>query len=266
LPQGCKCLSRLRFFRALCPPEKNSGSVGHKLTVLAQFYRALVLRGLRPDNPADGIHAPRERRALEDMHALDETALRALIAALPWGPSATERRDRILVLLMALHGLRTVECERASAQDLRRGPDGLALLVRGKGQDRLLWLRPDLGAELEGYLASRPKPIADSLGIPLFPAAGNRAGGKRLSRRGIRKLVDRSLAASGAKRPGLSGHALRHTAATLAYRHTRDLRAVQAMLGHASPHSTSRYARLVDGALNSPAAAVPIALRAALRP
>ena len=84
--------------------------------------------------------------------------------------------------------------------------------------------------------------------------------GSRLSRRGIRKIVDGYLKACGLKRPGVSGHALRHTAATLAYKHTRDLRAVQAMLGHASPQTTSRYARLVDGAQLNPAAAVPIVI------
>jgi integrase len=62
------------------------------------------------------------------------------------------------------------------------------------------------------------------------------------------------------KRPGLANHALRHTGATLAYKYTLDLRAVQDLLGHADPRTTARYARVFDKALNNPAAAVPIRL------
>ena len=47
---------------------------------------------------------------------------------------------------------------------------------------------------------------------------------------------------------------------TLAYTYTHDLRAVQDLLGHADPRTTARYARVVDKALNNPAAAVPIRL------
>jgi hypothetical protein len=41
-------------------------------------------------------------------------------------------------------------------------------------------------------------------------------------------------------------------APTLAYRDTRDLRAVQDMLGHQDPKTTARYARVVDRARVNP--------------
>jgi integrase/recombinase XerD len=126
-----------------------------------------------------------------------------------------------------------------------------------------LWLRPDVAAELAFYLSARAPFARDGLGAPLFAAAGPRAGA-RLDRRGIRKIVDGYLKASGLKSPGVSGHALRHTAATLAYKHTRDIRAVQAMLGHASPQTTSRYARLVDSPQRNPALSVPVCAPPAL--
>ena len=58
----------------------------------------------------------------------------------------------------------------------------------------------------------------------------------------------------------MSNHALRHTSATLAYRYTRDLRAVQDMLGHQDPKTTARYARVVDRAQTNPALKVPVEL------
>jgi integrase/recombinase XerD len=96
------------------------------------------------------------------------------------------------------------------------------------------------------------------MGTPLVAAVGNRAGGQRLSRRGIRHVVDGYLRQAGLKRPGVSDHALRHTAATLAYKYTRDLRAVQHMLGHADPRTTARYAHLVERLQQNPALAVPV--------
>ena len=133
-----------------------------------------------------------------------------------------------------------------------------ALLVRGKGHDRLIYLRDDVAACIQRYLEHRATAQADRFGVPLITATGNRAGGRRLSRRGVRRIVDGHLSRLGLKRAGLSNHALRHTGATLAYKYTHDLRAVQDLLGHADPRTTARYARVVDKARNNPAAAVPI--------
>jgi len=62
------------------------------------------------------------------------------------------------------------------------------------------------------------------------------------------------------KHPRISNHALRHTGATLAYRYTHDLRAVQGMLGHQDPKTTAGYARVVDRARTNPALKVPVDL------
>jgi len=74
----------------------------------------------------------------------------------------------------------------------------------------------------------------------------------------VRKIVDGHLRRVDLKRRGLSNHALRHTGATLAYKYTHDLCAVQDLLGHADPRTSARYARVVDKARMNPAAAVPI--------
>jgi site-specific recombinase XerD len=156
--------------------------------------------------------------------------------------------------------LRTVEIWQANVDDVQRRDDQWALLVRGKGHDRLIYLRGDVGEAVQRYLEQRGAVTADVRGMPLFTTVGNRAGGGRLSRRGLRKIVDGHLSQLNLKRPGVSNHALRHTGPTLAYKYTHDLRAVQDLLGHADPRTTARYARVVDKALNNPAAAVPIRL------
>ena len=137
---------------------------------------------------------------------------------------------------------------RANVDDLQRRGDDWALLVHGKSHDRLVFLRPDVADALRGYLAARGCVQADAESEPLLAAVGNYAGGHRLSRHGVRHVVDSYLRAAKVKRPRVSNHALRHTGATLAYLYTHDLRAVQGMLGHQDPKTTARYARVVDQA------------------
>ena len=53
---------------------------------------------------------------------------------------------------------------------------------------------------------------------------------------------------------GMGGHTLRHRYATVCYQHTHDLRAVQELLGHASPTTTARYTAVDDQHLANVAA------------
>jgi len=239
-------------------------TVAIKLTLVRRFFDAAIRAGLRLDNPAAGVRAPRGKRAAEDFGYLSEGELALLLRAVPqrvdkFGQALVQDlRDKALLALLSLQVLRTVEITRANVDDLQPRDEQWALLVRGKGHDRLIYLRQDVGQAVDAYLAARAQVLPDALGLPLMTAVGNRAGGQRLSRRGVRTIVDGHLRRLDLKRPGVSNHALRHTGATLAYKYTHDLRAVQDMLGHADPRTTARYARVVDKALNNPAAAVPI--------
>lgn len=245
---------------ALVTAGYQPASIAHKLSVVRRFYQAAVTAGLRPDNPAAGLRPPRDKRAPEDVPSLSEGELLLLFRELARGAGEKEFRDRALLALLALHGLRTVEIERANVEDLYSRGDHPVLRVRGKGHDRIVYLRADIAAAIQAYLAVRGVAPTDDAGAPLFVAVGNFAAGHRLSRRGLRKIVDGYLRAATLKRPGISDHALRHTAATLAYHYSRDLRAVQEMLGHADPKTTSKYARIVDRAKNNPALAVPVTI------
>ena len=50
---------------------------------------------------------------------------------------------------------------------------------------------------------------------------------------------------------GASTHSLRHRAATAAYAGTRDLRAVQELLGHSRPETTAGYVLVPGGAVRA---------------
>ena len=50
------------YRQALVEAGYQPASIAHKLAVLRRFYAAAVTAGLRMDNPALGVHPPRERR------------------------------------------------------------------------------------------------------------------------------------------------------------------------------------------------------------
>lgn len=235
-------------------------TIAHKLTIIRQFYAAAVNNGLRPDNPAAGVRPPKDKRSQDDFHYLTEVDYTLLLRSVGKEQNEKNLRDKTIIAMMGLQGLRTVEIERANVDDLNLNSDVMSMLIHGKSHDRIIYLRPDVADLLSRYVSMRRAPKTDEDGIPLFAACGNRAGGKRISRRGVRQVVDFYLKKSDLKRPGISDHALRHTAATLAYKYTQDLRGVQEMLGHADPKTTARYAHVIDRMKNNPATAIQIEL------
>jgi integrase/recombinase XerD len=251
-----------RYRQDLVAAEYTPGTIANKLTVLRRFYAAVQAAGLRQDNPAVGVRAPREKKAAEDFGYLSEVELTLLFRAAPPLNKEGPLRDRAILALFGLEGLRTVEIQRVNRDDLQQRADGWALLVRGKFHDRLVYLRQDVAEAVTCYLGAQERAVPDRLGTPLFAAVSNRARGRRITVRGLRFVVDGYLRRADLKRPRISDHALRHTAATLAYRYSHDLRAVQDLLGHRDPRTTARYARVVDMARNNPVLRVPVKLSA----
>ena len=158
---------------------------------------------------------------------------------------------------MALEGTRTVELHRADIANVVRQGQNLGIRVEGKRSIRVVPLTPDIANLLVEYLHLREtsgeilKPNR-----PLFASTGNNSRGNRISRRGIRTIVDRYLKQAGLKHtPGrtISAHSLRHTAGTLALRSGADLRQVQDLLGHSDPRTTSIYTHVGDRWENNPA-------------
>ncbi len=97
---------------------------------------------------------------------------------------------------------------------------------------------------IDDYHAVDPK-TADQY---LF--TGRRAGGQCLTTRQYARLVSTWIASIGLDASLFGTHSLRRTKATLIYRRTGNLRAVQLLLGHTKVESTVRYLGIeVDDAL-----------------
>lgn len=138
---------------------------------------------------------------------------------------AADPRARVMVMLAAYAGLRCGEIARVHSRDITE--EGLR--VRGKGgKTRAIPLIPVL---LEA-LATRP---------PGWAFAGGVDG--HLSAAHVGLILKRLLG------EGWSAHTLRHRFASRAYAGTRDLRAVQTLLGHSKPETTARYTLVPEQSL-----------------
>ncbi len=235
------------------------------LTVVRRFYHCAVAKGLIKENPAVGIKPPREKvDPAEQITYLESEELKQLLEVIPRDGSLKSKRDRALLAIMALQGPRTVEMHRANFGDLQRKGSSWGLRVEGKGSIRMIPLRPDLAEVLWQYLEARERGgevlEKDS---PLFISLNYSSVGERLSRRGIRYVVDGYLLQVGLKHIDgrkISAHSLRHTAGTLGLRGGADLRQVQDLLGHSDPKTTALYAHVNDRHANNPALGIDVEL------
>lgn len=233
-------------------------TIALKLAVVRRFYQAAVEKNLIPFNPAAGVKPPKEKcDPAEKITFLEQIEVETLLSSIPDNGSLKSFRDKAMLAIMALEGPRTVELHRADIASLVRQGNNLGIRVEGKRSIRIVPLTAEIANLLINYLHQREirgevlKPSR-----PLFVATGNNSLGKRISRRGIRSVVDQYLKQVNLKHnPGrtVSAHSLRHTAGTLALRSGAELRQVQDLLGHSDPRTTCIYVHVADRWENNPA-------------
>ena len=154
-------------------------------------------------------------------------------------------RGKLAVYLMAVEGLRCVEVHRANREDINFE---LGIMqIHGKGHGRQIYPCNETMNVIKNYINVCPP--SDKIGkegnvTPLFLSNTNFAKYKRISRDGLRFILNKALKACGIKIEGSSCHILRHSCGTNLYAAKKDLRLVQDVLGHRDPKTTARYAHL----------------------
>jgi integrase/recombinase XerC len=203
------------------------------LSAVRGFCAWLVRHGTLDSNPAVDVEPIRQTHPVPRAFDTGQTA--ALFAVLP------DLRAEAIVWLQLGLGLRCAEVAALRIEHWSRRAD--VVLVNGKGsRQRELPVIPEVRAALVAYLAEYP--AADG---PLIRSYRRPAHG--LAADTISGMVAEWMRAAGVKlraRDGNSAHALRHTAASDVLEASKDLRAVQAMLGHAQLQTTSVYLRRAE--------------------
>jgi len=235
--------------------ERNT--IALKLSAVRRFYDAAIEYGILIYNPAHGIKPPRtSTHPAETITYLEQDEANRLLQGINNSDELKLVRDRLLLGLMTIEGTRTVELYRCNLGDIKRLGKDVGLKLDSKRRVRTIPLTPELAKLLDIYLTlRRAAGFSSTLTDPLFISFGHQCSGSRLSRRGIRYLVDHYLNGADLKhQPGrkISAHSLRHTAGTLAVQNGVGLRQVQELLGHADLRTTAIYTHVGDKWHNNP--------------
>jgi integrase/recombinase XerC len=231
-----------------------SNSIQRHLSALRTFYAWQHRNGLVNDNPAVGISAPKKGKRLPKNLEIEQ--INQLLN--PGGDSAlashmsqhqaalaeeTLVRDRAIMELFYSSGLRLSELVNLNLFDLDLKSASLRVVGKGNKERQL----PVTDVAIEALLAwlkirrtwltthSATTQECDALFISRHK--------KRISQRSVQLRLNAL-----AQRQGLSTHLhphmLRHSFATHLLESSRDLRAVQELLGHANLSTTQIYTHL----------------------
>jgi len=222
------------FIASLRAEGLSARSTARAVHAIRGFYRFLVREGRLRDDPMENLRAPRSFRPLP--RYLSPAQVEALLAA-PATDTPLGIRDRAILEVLYATGLRVSELVglRHADLDLEVG----ILTCFGKARkERLVPLGSEACVWVRRYVAE----ARASRGTP-SPILFLGRWGRPLSRMGLWGIVRRHAVTAGVEAV-LTPHVLRHSFATHLLERGADLRALQAMLGHADISTTQVYTHI----------------------
>ena len=208
-------------------------SIARCLAAVRGFHKYLLIDGITRIDPTANIETPHGWKRLP--RTLSSTDVDALLAQ-PDPSTQLGQRDRAMLELLYATGLRVSELVGLRTQDvnLERG----YIIVIGKGsKERAVPLGEAATAALQEYLdRSRPLLLKGKGTDALFVSSRKRQITRQMFWGRIKQYVRKAGIAQ-----RVSPHTLRHSFATHLLDNGADLRAVQAMLGHADISTTQIY-------------------------
>jgi site-specific recombinase XerD len=232
-------------------------SVNRRVAAVRAFFEHEVMSGARQDNPVpaprrgqglrpkargmlghlgpgrarQGGRLVRQQRRLPE--SLDPRDVSAFLADL------NTHRDRAMVLLMVLGGLRSAEVRSLRLADVDQGRRQVRVLGKG-GRERTVPVDRGFFAEIAAYLRTeRPAGLATA---ECFVVLNGETAGRAMTEAGMRSVFRYHRQTSGATR--VRPHRLRHTYATELAAAGIDLLVLRELMGHANPETTASYVHL----------------------
>lgn len=241
-----RTLDVLEWLAHLTDAKLSSRSQARKLVTLRQLYKFLRAERMVDANPTEEVDLPRFGRKLPVYLTLEEVER---LLATPDLATPRGARDAAMMETLYATGLRVSELVKLRVQDVNFFAGYLVAHGKGKkerlvpvGEASLLALRSYVDGVRPHFLRNARRATVDELFLTRL--------GTSMTRQGFWKLLGRYAVAAGIHKR-LSPHKLRHSFATHLVERGADLRAVQAMLGHADIGTTEIYTHVSRAHLTS---------------
>ena len=223
----------LDYLTSLREEGLSARSTARHVSTTRSFFRFLVREGVLAASPVSEVKAPRIGRPLPKYLTL--TQVERLLNA-PDGRTPEGIRDRARRTLMYASGLRASELVTLRLENVDANAGFLYVLGKG-GKERVVPVAEAALAALAGYMAgARPGFLGKRVSSALFLSRR----GKQITRQTLWNRIRRWALSAGIEER-ISPHTLRHSFASHLLAGGADLRAVQAMLGHADIATTQIY-------------------------
>jgi len=212
--------------------KNNSSTRSRKIAVLKSFFNYCETKiKIITYNPCRELEAPKKPSKQINYLTLEESEV--LLFSIG---GRNKERDFCIITLFLNCGLRLSELSNIKTLDIRED----ILVVRGKGdKDRTVYLNEKCLDAIHTYLEVRQ----NSKNEFLF----NSERKNQLSKRQIQTIVKKCISNANLDTQKYTTHKLRHTAATLLYKHANvDIRTIQKILGHKSIGTTQIYTHVDD--------------------
>jgi integrase/recombinase XerD len=235
----------LAYLVDLSSARPSARGAKERLAVRSQARNLVALRGLFKhlraerhiaQDPSAELELPKLGRPLPTVLSADE--IERLLAQ-PGDQDPRRVRDRAMLETLYASGLRVSELVALKLADVNLAEGFLSTVGKGKKQ-RLVPLGAAARERIEEYLTTARPRFDRGRNLPALFLTHH---GRPMTRQGFWKLLGIYARAAGIKKR-ISPHKLRHSFATHLLEHGADLRAVQAMLGHADIGTTQVYTHL----------------------
>lgn len=209
---------------------------------LVQFFDYCVHNNITDHNPAADL--PKVAEGKPRPKPAPEWLWEELIKTAP-------ARELMMIRLAGEAGLRRDEISRVARDDVIWNGDGYSLIVNGKGgKQRIVPINNNLAEQIQrGNYSWIPQGVNTGFLFPSLDKWGNVLGNHLTADR-VGRLISDLMP------HGWSAHKLRHRYATKGFAGTKNLRAVQVALGHASVATTQRYTAVSEPDVRAVADAV----------
>jgi site-specific recombinase XerD len=213
-------------------------SAGHIARMLRVFLRHAATLGNCRAGLAESIQSQRRYQMETLPYALDWADVRRLIATAS-GDAECDVRDRAILLLLAVYGLRRGEVAALRLDHIDRDGGRLQIWRLKRRQPQVFPLVPSVAQALGRYIdEARPRVRHAELFIR------SRAPRAPISAAGIYSIVSRRLRVLRVQAAHLGPHALRHSCAAKMLADGLTLKEIGDHLGHRSTSSTMTYAKV----------------------